>query len=90
VAGTIVAAAFSLSAFAVDLNTASRAELEQLNGFGVAAAARVLDERNKAPFKDWPDFTARVKGIRAQRLEQLRRQGATINGEAPPTAQSKR
>jgi competence protein ComEA len=84
----IVAAAFSFSAFAVDLNTASRAELEQLNGFGVATAARVLDERNKALFKDWADFTNRVKGIRAQRLEQLRRQGATINGEAPPTAPS--
>lgn len=85
----LASTAMSLGALAVDLNTANRAELEQLNGFGVATAARVLDERSKAPFKDWTDFAARIKGIRAQRLEQLRRQGVTINGTTPPAAASK-
>ena len=82
----LVAAAllFAVAAGAVDINTASRAELERLDGFGVATAARVIEAREQRPFADWNDFSRRVKGIKAQRLEQLRRQGATIQGELPP------
>lgn len=80
----------SAPASAIDLNTANRAELEQLNGFGVSAAARVLDERAKAPFADWADLTRRVKGIKAQRMEQLRQQGVTVNGQSAPEPESKK
>ncbi len=71
-------------AVAVDINTATRAELEQLNGLGVSTAARVLDERAKAPFADWADLSRRVKGIKAQRVAQLRQQGVTVNGQGAP------
>lgn len=74
----------SAPAAAVDLNTATRAELEQLNGLGVSTAARVLEERAKAPFSDWSDFTRRVKGFKASRVEQLREQGVTVNGKPAP------
>ena len=86
--GALAAAALLLvaAAGAVDLNTASRAELERLDGFGVATAAQVIAAREQRPFADWNDFSRRIKGIKAQRLEQLRRQGATIQGELPPTA----
>lgn len=81
---------FSAAALAVDLNTATRAELEQLNGLGVSTAARVLEERAKAPFADWADLARRVKGIKGRRVEQLRQQGATINGKpAPAPAEAK-
>ena len=80
----LVSLLFSAAALAVDLNTATRAELEQLNGLGVSTAARVLEERNKAPFVDWADLTRRVKGIKAQRVEQLRQQGVTVNGKPAP------
>ena len=80
----LLSLAFSAAALAVDLNTATRAELEQLNGLGVSTAALVLEERAKAPFADWADLTRRVKGIKAQRVEQLRQQGVTINGKPAP------
>ncbi len=80
----------SAPAHAIDINTANRAELEQLNGLGVSTAARVLDERAKAPFADWADLSRRVKGIKAQRMEQLRQQGVTVNGQSAPELESKK
>lgn len=77
----------SAPALALELNTANRAELEQLNGFGVSTAARVVDERAKAPFTDWADLARRVKGIKARRIEQLREQGVTINGQSAPSSE---
>jgi competence protein ComEA len=69
-----------LSACALEINTATRAELERLNGVGVALAERVLNERAKAPFRDWEDLQRRVRGIRGARIERLQAQGVTVNG----------
>lgn len=69
-----------LGAAALEINTATRAELEQLNGIGVAMAERVLNERAKAPFRDWDDLQRRVKGMRGERSERLQGQGVTVNG----------
>lgn len=68
------------AAAALEINTATRAELEQLNGVGVAMAERVLVERAKAPFRDWDDLQRRVKGLRGARIERLQGQGVTVNG----------
>lgn len=68
------------AATALEINTATRAELEQLNGIGVGMAERVLNERAKAPFRDWDDLQRRVKGMRGARSERLQRQGVTVNG----------
>ncbi len=76
--------------WALEINTANRAELEQLNGLGVSTAARVLDERAKAPFADWADLSRRVKGIKVQRVEQLRQQGVTVNGQSAPELESRK
>jgi len=76
---------FGLLPFAVaalEINTATRAELEQLNGVGVAMAERVLNERAKAPFRDWDDLQRRVKGIAGARIERLQAQAVTVNGIA--------
>jgi competence protein ComEA len=69
-----------LAAAALEINTATRAELEQLNGVGVAMAERVLNERSKAPFRDWDDLQRRVKGLAGARIERLQGQGVTVNG----------
>jgi competence protein ComEA len=65
---------------ALEINTASRAELERLNGVGVAMAERVMNERAKAPFRDWVDLQRRVKGMAGTRIERLQGQGVTVNG----------
>jgi competence protein ComEA len=66
---------------AQELNTASRAELEQLNGIGVTMAERILAERERAPFKSWNDLEGRVKGMKGSRTQRLQAQGVTVNGE---------
>jgi competence protein ComEA len=79
-------------AWAQDINTATRAELEQLNGVGVTMADRILDERARAPFKSWDDFERRVKGMRGARTQRLKAQGVTIGGErvSRPDARNER
>lgn len=67
-------------ALALELNDANRAQIEQLNGIGVTTAEAILQERAKAPFRDWIDLSQRVKGLSGKRLEQLQRQGVTVNG----------
>jgi competence protein ComEA len=70
--------------FALDVNEASRAQLEQLNGLGVARVERILRERERAPFRNWDDLVARVEGIGAKGMRQLAAQGLTVNGFARP------
>ncbi len=67
-------------AAALEVNTATRAQLEQLPGLGVATTERILKARSERPFADWSDLAARVSGIRGKRAEQLERHGLTVNG----------
>jgi competence protein ComEA len=83
--GALVAA----SAFAaVDINTATQAELEAVKGIGPAMAEKMLAERKKAPFKDWNDVTTRVKGVGDASASKFSQNGLTVNGSAftGPTA----
>jgi competence protein ComEA len=66
---------------AQEINTATRAELERLDGLGVTMAERVLSERERAPFASWNDLERRVKGMKGARVRRLQAQGATVNGE---------
>jgi len=70
------------SAFAVDINKASLAELEAVKGVGTSTAAKLLDERKKSSFKDWHDVMQRVGGIKEARAGKLSAAGLTVNGEA--------
>jgi len=69
------------AAAALEINTATRAQLEQLPGLGVATTERILQARGERPFSDWNDLAARVSGIRGKRAAQLQRQGLTVNGK---------
>jgi competence protein ComEA len=76
------------SAFAVDANTANRAQLEQLRHIGPPLAEAILVARDQdGAFKDWADLMARVRGIRDAKASKLSEAGLTVGGApyaAPP------
>lgn len=81
----LLAALFALiaaTAFAaVDVNKATQADLETVKGIGPAISAKILDERKKAPFKDWADMVDRVKGIGDGNAAKFSTEGLTVNGQ---------
>lgn len=78
----IALAVLPLAAAALEINDASRAQLERLDGVGVATAARILDERERGGnFRDWIDLAQRVPGLRGRNLERLKRQDLTVGGQ---------
>lgn len=85
----IAAASFALLAHAaVDVNTASVADLDSIKGIGPGTSAKIVEARQAAKFKDWADFTTRVKGIGDKRAVKLSEAGLTVNGEAFKNAAS--
>jgi competence protein ComEA len=67
---------------AVDANKADQATLETVKGIGPAVSTRILDERKKGPFKDWPDLVDRVKGVGEGTAARFSKEGLTVNGAA--------
>lgn len=63
----------------VEVNTATRAELESLPGLGPALVQRLLAAR---PFKDWADLMKRVPGIRSASARKLSDAGLRVAGQA--------
>ncbi len=65
--------AWGASAFAgvVNLNTASQQELEQLPGVGPSKASRIMEHRERRPFRTVAELV-RVKGFGAKTLQRLR------------------
>jgi competence protein ComEA len=70
------------AAAAVEINSASLAELEALGGVGTALAARIVEERAQRPFSDWADAQRRLKGLGPKVSARLSEQGLTIGGAA--------
>lgn len=67
----------------VDVNKADQAALDGVRGIGPTTSKAILDERKRAgPFKDWADFTSRVKGIGEKKSTNLSQAGLTVNGQA--------
>ena len=65
---------------AVDVNKATEADLDGLNGVGPATTQLILKERKKGDFKDWADLMHRVKGIGDARATKLSAAGLTVSG----------
>src|SRR3982751_1728084 len=65
---------------AVEVNKADQATLESVKGIGTKMSTRILDERKKSPFKDWPDLMVRVKGVKEGAATKLSNEGLTVNG----------
>ncbi|MGM9515690.1 ComEA family DNA-binding protein [Roseateles sp. DB2] len=66
----------------LDLNRASRAELESLPGLGPSLVGRMLAAREQAPFQDWQDLARRVKGMGPRMMDRLSAAGLRIQGQA--------
>ena len=80
-AAMVMACAVTFAMAAVDVNSASEAELDGLKGIGPVTTRLILAERKKAEFKSWEDFIARVKGIGEVRAASFSAQGLRVNGQ---------
>jgi competence protein ComEA len=67
---------------AVDVNTATVADLDSIKGIGPSTSGKVLEARKASPFKNWADLVQRVPGIGDKRAIKLSAEGLTVNGEA--------
>jgi competence protein ComEA len=75
---------------AVDVNTASSADLDSIKGIGPGTSSRLLEVRNNGKFKDWSDLIERMPGIGEKRAAKLSAEGLTVNGAAfKPVAAAK-
>ena len=78
--GAMLLLLFQQSA-ALDINQASKAELDGLRGIGPPFTRRLLAAREQRLFTDWQDLRARVKGVGLRLSQSLSDQGLTVNGE---------
>jgi competence protein ComEA len=69
----------SLSALALEINTANEAELDSVRGLGPSSTARILKAREQGSFKDWAELMQRVKGIKPATAAKLSAAGLTVN-----------
>lgn len=72
----------SLAFASADANKASAHELTGIKGIGPATAERIIEARKQAPFKNWDDFIARIKGVAPTSAGHLSTAGLTINGQS--------
>jgi len=69
---------------AVDVNTASQAELEAVRGVGPKMARVILEERQRAGrFVSLEDLSDRVRGIGPKRAQALQAAGLTVEAARP-------
>jgi len=66
----------------LELNRASRAELESLPGLGPSLVSLMLAARQQGPFEDWQDLARRVKGMGPRLSARLSAAGLRVNGQA--------
>jgi competence protein ComEA len=83
----------AVASAAVDVNKATAAELDGIKGIGPSLSGKIVDERKKSNFKDWPDFISRVKGMGDKNAAKFSSEGLTVNGagfkgEAPAAAKA--
>lgn len=80
---SVLLAVFTAGAFAaVDVNTASPADLDSVKGIGPGTSSKLLEVRKAGKFKDWSDLIERMPGIGEKRAAKLSSEGLTVNGEA--------
>ncbi len=73
---------------AVNINTASQAELESLQGIGPAKAKAIIEHREKSGTFASVDDLAKVSGIGQGTIKQLR-DAVTVEGEKATEAPAK-
>ena len=78
----ILSPALSAQPAPLELNTATRAQLESLQGIGPSLAEKILLARHKNLFTDWNDLRRRVRGVGPKLAAKLSSQGLVVNGWA--------
>ncbi len=79
----VLAAVCTLNAFAaVEINQASRAELESVKGIGPGLSGKITEARKAGNFKDWSDLVERVGGIGPGNAARFSQAGLTVSGSA--------
>ena len=79
----VVALCWGNFAFAgVEVNTATAAELDSVQGIGPDLSTKILKARRNGAFLDWGDLRARVKGLGARNAARLSAKGLTVDGAA--------
>ena len=73
---------FCTKLWALDVNLATEAELDNLRGLGPAFTRRVMAARAEQPFVSWPDLMRRVSGMGQITAQKLSAQGLTVQGQA--------
>ena len=68
----------------IALEQARELDLDGLRGLGPATTRVVLQERERAPFRDWTDLMQRVPGIGPRKAQDLSAQGLRVQGQAYP------
>ncbi|MGI9218231.1 MAG: ComEA family DNA-binding protein [Hydrogenophaga sp.] len=76
----LLSLATTIAMAAVDVNTATEADLDSVKGIGPGTSGKLLEQRKASKFKDWPDLIARVPGIGDKRAAKLSAEGLTVNG----------
>lgn len=76
----LLSLATTIAMAAVDVNTATEADLDSIKGIGPGTSGKMLEQRKASKFKDWPDLIARVPGIGDKRAARLSAEGLTVNG----------
>ncbi|ANY15614.1 ComEA family DNA-binding protein [Bordetella pseudohinzii] len=85
--GRLLAAALLLSpaapAAALDLNSATAAQLRELKGLGPRSAELIVHERERGgPYRSLEDLSDRVRGIGARKAARLAEAGLTVGKPA--------
>ena len=75
-------ACFALSASAVDVNQANRADLETVKGIGPGLSGKILEARKDGNFKNWSDLVDRVGGVGPGNAARFSQAGLTVGGTA--------
>jgi competence protein ComEA len=71
-----------LSLWALEINQANEAELDNIKGMGPAMTRKVLIARAERPFANWKELMLRVSGIGKAKAQQFSDQGVLVNGLA--------
>lgn len=77
-------AAISMAyAASVDVNSATKEQLDGVPGIGPALAERIIEERKKGSYKDVNDLVDRVRGIGPENVKKMQSGGLTVGGGRP-------
>lgn len=85
---TVAALWSAVAMAAVDVNSATAADLDSVKGIGPGTSQKILEARQQGQFKSWEDLINRVSGIGPARAVKLSEQGLRVGGNpfaAPST-----